>query len=312
MTAAPLERSYRRLLACYPAGHREAYGDEMLGVLLAAAPPGQRRPGFADALDLFGGAARVRLRALLTGPEDPGWRNALALTSLLAPFLLLLLSLRQNLLWLGTLTWPGGGTGFGFVGAAILLVPVALGLLGLRHVGAIAAVATVAWFAIHAAAVGGPYPDPRLAAYQVLIAIQALALAVSPGPRTALRLISRRGLVMALPWVAAVAYTGGLIPTSYPVPQVVARIVIVGVAIAGLPALITPAGRRLIVLIAAIPGAAFVVTLLTFANVQFYEMSYVAAMFSLYLPPAAVAVLAYLAARRSRRGSTPPHVGAAA
>ena len=301
MTAAPLERSYRRLLACYPAGHREAYGDEMLGVLLASATPSQRRPRVADALDLVGGAARVRLRALLTGSEDPGWRNALALASLLAPFLLLLLSVRQNLLWLGALTWPAGGTGFGLVGAAILLVPVALGLLGLRYVGALAAAATVIWFAVQAAA-GAAHPDPRLAAYQVLIAIQALALAVSPGPRHALRLITRRGLLMALPWVAVVAYTGGLIPTSYPVPQVVARIVIVVGATAGLPALITPAGRRLIVLIAAIPGAAFVVTLLTFANVQFYEMSYVAATFSLYLPPTAVAGLAYLAAVSRRRG----------
>jgi hypothetical protein len=43
--AAALERRYRRLLRCYPPGHREVHREEMLGVLLATARPGQRAPG---------------------------------------------------------------------------------------------------------------------------------------------------------------------------------------------------------------------------------------------------------------------------
>jgi hypothetical protein len=35
--AAALERRYRRLLRCYPPGHREVHREEMLGVLLATA-----------------------------------------------------------------------------------------------------------------------------------------------------------------------------------------------------------------------------------------------------------------------------------
>ena len=43
--AAALERRYRRLLRCYPPGHRQVHQEEMLGVLLATARPGQRAPG---------------------------------------------------------------------------------------------------------------------------------------------------------------------------------------------------------------------------------------------------------------------------
>jgi len=47
-----LERRYRRLLRWYPPSHREAHRDEMLGVLLDAARPGQRMPGAGQALNL--------------------------------------------------------------------------------------------------------------------------------------------------------------------------------------------------------------------------------------------------------------------
>jgi hypothetical protein len=50
-----LERRYRRLLAWYPAEHRRTYGDEMIGVLLAATPLGRRRPGAMDIADMIRG-----------------------------------------------------------------------------------------------------------------------------------------------------------------------------------------------------------------------------------------------------------------
>jgi hypothetical protein len=299
MTAAELERRYRRLLACFPPEHRSVYEEEMIGVLLASAQSGQRRPSVAETLDLVGGAGRIRLRALATGRPDPGWRDALALTSLMAPVLLVALAVKQNLGWLAALVWHNPVPYLYLAGLAVLLVPAALGLLGLRRIGALAAAATVVWLAAQAAAAGGQVLDPRLVAYLVLIAIEAAALMVSPGPRHALTLITGKGVLLALPWIGGVAYAGGLIPTSYPVPQIVARVVIVVVAIAGLPALITPAGRRLAVLIAVIPGSAYVVTVLTFAHLQFYDMSLPAALASLCLPPLALASLTFLAARRA-------------
>jgi hypothetical protein len=84
-----LERRYLRLLRCYPPGHRQAHREEMLGVLLAAARPGQRAPGLTQALNLAvcGLAIRAR-RILLAGP----WQDALAVVSLIVPVLMLISS----------------------------------------------------------------------------------------------------------------------------------------------------------------------------------------------------------------------------
>ncbi len=71
-----LERRYRRLLALYPARYRRVHEEEMLAVLMTAAPEGHARPGLAEAADLIIGALRVRCQTLLGGV--PGWRGALA------------------------------------------------------------------------------------------------------------------------------------------------------------------------------------------------------------------------------------------
>jgi len=298
MDAEMLEQQYRRLLGCYPAEHRATYGDEMIGVLLASAGSGQHRPGLADTLDLIGGGVRVRFRALTAGSPDPGWRNALAMTSLLSPLLLVSLLPHQNLGWIASLSWFIARPVFALAGIGLLLLPVALGLAGIRRTGAVAAVAVLIWFGVHAG-IGGLLNDPRVAAYSVSLVIQAVALAVGPGPRHALRLVTRNGVLLALPWILTAAYTGGLIATSYAVPRPVDAVVILIVALAGLVALAKPGGRRVIVLTVAIPASAFAVTLLTSVNVQFSELSFGAAMLALYLPPVVLGGLAYLAARRS-------------
>lgn len=56
-----LERSYRRLVACYPPSFRRENGEEILTVLLATACDGQRRPGIAEAAALIKGAVLMRL-----------------------------------------------------------------------------------------------------------------------------------------------------------------------------------------------------------------------------------------------------------
>ncbi len=55
-----LERAYRRLIACYPRSFRRESEDEIVAVLLATAPEGQRRPGLAESADLIRGALRMR------------------------------------------------------------------------------------------------------------------------------------------------------------------------------------------------------------------------------------------------------------
>jgi hypothetical protein len=59
---ANLERAYRRLLACYPRAFRRENEQEILAVLMACAPVGQRRPGLAESADLIRSGLWVRLR----------------------------------------------------------------------------------------------------------------------------------------------------------------------------------------------------------------------------------------------------------
>ena len=56
-----LERAYRRLLAWYPRKFRHENEQEILAVLIADAPHGQRRPGLAEAADLIRSGLWLRL-----------------------------------------------------------------------------------------------------------------------------------------------------------------------------------------------------------------------------------------------------------
>lgn len=56
-----LTRRYRRLLLAYPRAYRREHGEELLGVLLDAAPAGQTRPTLGEAVDLVRGGLRCRL-----------------------------------------------------------------------------------------------------------------------------------------------------------------------------------------------------------------------------------------------------------
>ncbi|MFI7601193.1 hypothetical protein [Actinoplanes sp. NPDC049681] len=85
---SPLETRYRRLLGAYPAEHRRVYADEMLGVLLAGARPGQRRPGLREAADLLWSGMRTRAGHGARALRGPGWRDAAGVTALLGAALL--------------------------------------------------------------------------------------------------------------------------------------------------------------------------------------------------------------------------------
>ena len=81
-----LVRRYQRLLAWYPPGHRAAHREEMLGVLLAAAPDGQRRPRISEAANLLWGALLIWLRPRpAEQPAAGAWSDALAAFSVAAP-----------------------------------------------------------------------------------------------------------------------------------------------------------------------------------------------------------------------------------
>jgi hypothetical protein len=83
-----LERRYRRLLAWYPAAYRAANAEEMLGVALAAAPPGRRWPSLGESASLVLSGVRLRLRLTLTGLRGDAWQGAAALVALIGPVLI--------------------------------------------------------------------------------------------------------------------------------------------------------------------------------------------------------------------------------
>lgn len=80
---AKLERGYRRLLAWYPRAFRRENGQEILAVLLACAPDGQRRPGRAESADLIRSGLRTRLRPGV--PRSAGTVRGLSGSCMRAP-----------------------------------------------------------------------------------------------------------------------------------------------------------------------------------------------------------------------------------
>ncbi|SCF15491.1 hypothetical protein GA0074695_3840 [Micromonospora viridifaciens] len=105
-----LERAYRWLLACYPREHRQQYADEMLGVLLDDAAPGQRRPRAREVRDLLDGALRTHVRYGAARLSERTWRDAASALGLIAALALLAYAARLPVLHLALLAagQPGG------------------------------------------------------------------------------------------------------------------------------------------------------------------------------------------------------------
>lgn len=84
MSAAPevLARRYERLLRAYPKTWRLERGEEMLGTLLDAAGPGQRRPSLREAASILAQGTRERLD--LRRRRSPGavWSEGLRIGAL--------------------------------------------------------------------------------------------------------------------------------------------------------------------------------------------------------------------------------------
>ena len=213
---AVLERRYRRLLRCYPPTHREFHREEMLGVLLAAARPGQRTPGLGQAVNLAACGLAIRVRRI------PGWlaagagQDALAVVSLIAPaVVLILLALGRGAqaataaarvpFWTQVLLVPPAQGGWVVVMIAWLAV-VLLGLADCRGAAAVIASIslTLAWLAVLTAGVqqsvsGGlvQFLGTVGGVPVVLASLAACSLALSPGPLRGLAIVGwRRACLM--------------------------------------------------------------------------------------------------------------------
>jgi len=233
---AALERRYQRLLRCYPPSHRAFHREEMLGVLLATARPGQRTPGLGQTVNLAACGLAIRVRRI------PGWlaaeagQDALAVVSLIAPavvFILLALGWAVNAaagarvlprvpVWTPLLPVPvPPSVGESVVVMIAWLAVVLLGLTGLRRTAAkIAFISlTLALLALLLVLVvliqqdhsfyfntfpGElfqflPFGDVPV----VLASLAACSLALSPGPRRGLAIVGWRRACLVIAGLSA-------------------------------------------------------------------------------------------------------------
>jgi hypothetical protein len=304
-----LELRYQRLLLAYPRAYRQANGQEMLGVLMASARDGQRRPGLGDAANLvqFGLLARVR-----TGHEpsaDKRWRDGLALFSLVAP-VLMLVPATINLFQDGVYYIP-------LVQAAMLAIP---GLLGWRKVSlavlALKICNSIFWvgalpFYFLGFHLGGAVFGPENSFYLAFLLLDGIALIWSDGPRRGRQLLTWPGAIGLLA-------VGVLLTPLGMGNNVTADLIELAALIAALAILAgsSRAGRQVAVLLSLMlyPFALIFATVSwrTYppAHLPVYSAGWLAL---LYLPEAAIACLIIVAAAGARRaGGTPAQPGPSA
>jgi hypothetical protein len=308
--AGRLERGYRRLMAWYPAAYRRANEEEIIGVLLAAARPGQRRPRLAEAANLIWGALLIRLRPAPPQSRLAVWRDALATFSVALPLFMLARTVSTRLAVV--LLYPTGA-GFSVAFGLTLLLQgqlalMVLVLLRLRRTAALVALATALFFAGYILYTG--LAASALSFDLLLALVEAAALAASPGPRRGLQILA--GWRVLLPVLAGIV--AGVLPLSawprfpHPVATQAATFVVAAVLLTGL-AVVSPLSRHVFLLFL-IPGFPFAVQVVASLDPAFWASSGVAAsrgslLAFYYGVPVLVAGLVAACVLRARRSAVP-------
>jgi hypothetical protein len=264
-----LSDRYRRLLLWYPRDHRADHEEEMLGVLIAAARPGQARPTLRETSDLIRGGLQVRAARAVAGAAGTGWRDALAVAGVLVPLIMSLNALRLGLAWWSSLPdSPFIRAHPDWCAWAIWPFVAVLALCGARRTATIAAMGAIAWWA---AIVGEQYLRYDATAAVVAIwwpllgLVSVVGLAVSQDPRDGVKILRQNKTLLAAAGVLIA--TGAIIRLlpyfSYETFWVVrdaiggfAAVVAVALAVS------SPVGRRVAVLLST-PVASFLLLYLT-------------------------------------------------
>jgi len=243
--AAALERRYRRLLRCYPPGHRQVHREEMLGVLLATARPGQRAPGARQTVNLVACGLAIRARRALSSLADESWQDALAVVSLITPAVMLIIAALDVAVAIRVAVvehygyplagpfWQTWLVSFLSGPATVMISWLAVVLLGLagrrRPAAAIASIAlALALFSLLATVIQNPvwsggFPMFLITAGQGPVFIASLAacsLAFSAGPRRGLAIAGSRQaclMIAALAGVFGVPEIVRMVRASVPV-----------------------------------------------------------------------------------------------
>lgn len=260
-----LERRYRRLLAWYPPEHRRRYGDEMIGVLMAAAPQGSKRPGLTGTLDLILGGLKARITGSAGRLAATDWPDALAICSVAIPVILAGYVVADWLFYVGR--YPGAWY-LELENSLVLLAvagPVALALR-YRRTAMVISFGLALWLCVYAA--GAVAHGYLLAEGQVIcgalgLLTSAIALPLSAGPRRAIALLTPgswivlggSGLAMGLIrphlwtkpiWTAAIIVAGTLVLIAVAIVRTIPSRISVGLlvllAVPGYPGAVWAAG----------------------------------------------------------------------
>jgi hypothetical protein len=327
--AAVLERRYLRLLRCYPPTHREFHREEMLGVLLAAARPGQRAPGLRETVNLAACGLVIRVRRI------PGWlaadagQDALAVVSLIAPaVVLILLALQQAAIT----AFASARAPVGMLvpvlpslaESAVLLAWLAVVLLGLtsrqRKAAAIASIwLTLALLAVVTASVqqSGALSQGLLQFLGtvdvpvVLASLAACSLALSPGPLRGLAIVGWRRACLMIAGLSAGFGFPSIVQLVHPAaPSGDLAFRLLGVLAIALAVAVTrvrsPVGRRVAGLVAAglLPSLAVTLPYPFYRGLAAWLVILVVAV--LVWPVAIVSRLGRVSASRGRGGRAGP------
>jgi len=192
---------------------------------MTTAPEGNSRPGLAESADLIWGALRVRFQPQRNG-DEPAWRDALAVLTVILPVMILLGTAVQEVrMWLIT----PGVVAFGFQLSALqqsafAAALVALVLLRRRRLALLAAAVTFLWVALFSG--GATYVWATEEAYLfVPLGLEIIALAASPGPRRGLQVLSWKPGAFVVTATLAVAATQSAPRVSYLVTLIVTAVI---------------------------------------------------------------------------------------
>ncbi len=316
-----LERRYRRLLAWYPAEHRRTYGEEMIGVLLAATPQGRMRPRAADIADMIRGGLRTRLRLGPPRRADVCWRDSLAAASVVIPAFLVFYELAYFAYVAYEMRSPDGALGLTYVTRnlvilaiimAFIVLPPVLAYQGFRLAALTVCLVQVLFYNYLAISTF----DAKVAtvgiapSFALSCLLEAVAIAYSPGPRRAKNLLTPKTWLAITLVALATAVIGSqvLTPRTASPPRITVMAAVAIVAAVGLGLTIpSHVASRLFLLLA---GPVFPAAL-AIAGVDLFSSSY--DLTFIYLPTLAIAGVAATFSVRSRhRGEYPGNTSAAA
>ncbi|GAA3905046.1 hypothetical protein [Actinoplanes auranticolor] len=267
---APLEIQYRRLLAVYPSAHRRAYEEEMVGVLMEGAEPGQRRPALGEAADLLRAGILARLGRGAQALRTSAWRDAAAVAGLIGAVLLTAIACRRLIFGLLYARESGDPMrAFGVDGGLLidvaarsvawLAVVVAVLLAARRTATALAVVAVLV--EITAVAVWLPSQEFRAIRMSWALALALLTVALlvlSRHGRPAVAILGRRGGAVLTGGLVLAAVSALLLPLWPTPPQILGLVTVPDALLLAAGAMLLaglqriPAGirRRILVLLA--------------------------------------------------------------